>query len=85
MPHTTTTTTTELIATTTADLIKAIRTDKGLSRQELADLLQVRKSYIANIESGASFSLDALRIVAEKLGYDIQLAATPKSTNGRTA
>lgn len=73
-----------MTATTTADLLRQMRTAKGLSRQELADLLEVRKSYIANIESGASFSLAALEIVADRLGYDIQLAAVHKSTKGRT-
>jgi transcriptional regulator with XRE-family HTH domain len=71
---------------TTSDILTQIRTTKGMSRQELADLLNVRKSYIANIESGNyPFSLAKLIEIADLLGYDIEIAAKPKSTNGRTA
>jgi transcriptional regulator with XRE-family HTH domain len=70
---------------TTSDILTQIRTAKGMSRQELADMLNVRKSYIANIESGNyPFSLAKLIEIADILGYVIMISAKPKYTNGPT-
>ena len=55
-----------------ADTLKLIRTDQGLSQQQLADKLFVDRSSIANWESGRRIP-NALLItrIAETLGVDI--------------
>ena len=54
------------------DVLRKVRTDKGLSQEELADLAGLHRTYISQIERGLkSPSLRSLEQIAEGLGMSV--------------
>lgn len=56
-----------------ASMIKARRTDKGLTRSDLARAAKVTPAYITQLETGQrkNPSLDLLKRIAQALGVDV--------------
>ena len=55
-------------------ILTATRLEKGLSQQELADLIGTKRSNISRMESGSqNISLDTLLKVADALGKDVSI------------
>lgn len=56
-------------------LVKAKRTKKGLSQQELADICGVGRRFISEIETAKkeSYDLSLVLRVLQRLGYEIRV------------
>lgn len=62
------------IRTEIGSRIKEIRTSKGMTMQQLADLAKLTKANVCNIEAGKySVGLDVLYRIAEALNVSIKL------------
>lgn len=67
------------------DTIRALREQRGMTQMQLAELLGVRQSAVANMESGlVQFSgVDRLRKVASALGVTLEDLIPPVEKEGQ--
>lgn len=58
----------------TANKLRQIRTDRGLSQTELAKLIGIERTTVNKIEQGQwSFSIDILERFSKALDFDLKL------------
>ena len=55
------------------DKLKKARKDKGLTLQQLGDIVGHSHVYISKIENGKNISLEVLYKIASGLGFDIEI------------
>ena len=69
-----------------ASALIRLRLAKGLTQEQLANLLNTKQESIARLESGRSLpSLSTVKKVAEALGAELQIDLRPKSRATRDA
>lgn len=55
-----------------AESLRRIRTQKGLSQEDLADLADLHRTYVGSVERGErNISVDNMEALAEALGADL--------------
>lgn len=55
-----------------AENLRRIRTQKGLSQEDLADLADLHRTYVGSVERGErNISVDNMEALAEALGADL--------------
>ena len=64
----------------TGDIIKFLRTQEGLTQDDMAELLGVKKSSIQKYESGAvsNLKMNTLRTICEKFGLSPYVLVFPE-------
>jgi len=67
-----------------ASALIRLRLARGLTQEQLANLLNTKQESIARLESGGSLpSLSTVRRVAEALGAEVEINLRPKRHSGK--
>ncbi|WP_285610009.1 helix-turn-helix domain-containing protein [Geothrix edaphica] len=55
-----------------AENLRSIRTQKGLSQEDLADLVNLHRTYVGSVERGErNISVDNMEALADALGVEL--------------